>query len=109
MAMEGSMPAWLQSLLILLSLGAVIYLTIKQARDVMKLAEETQERIYTEIRCGSDVIKREFREGDYVGAATDECEGGRIVGIYAVTPQGEERAKKRGFFSSSSLGLARRT
>ena len=107
MAVDGSMPSWLQSLLILLSLGAVIYLTIKQARDVMKLTEETQEKIYTEIRCGSDIIKRDFREGDYVGAITDECEGGRIVGIYAVAPQEEGRSKKRGLLSSSSPGLAR--
>jgi len=89
------MPGWLQSLLILLSLGAIIYLTFKQARDVMKLSEEEREVIYTEVECGNNTSRREYKEGDYVGKVTDECEGGRIIGIYAVKPSQETRKPRR--------------
>jgi len=81
-----TMPDWLQTLLLLLSLGAIIYLTFKQARDAMKLSEEEQEIIYTEVKCGNSVSRREYREGDYVGKPVNDCEGGRIVGIYMVKP-----------------------
>ncbi|MEB3816829.1 MAG: hypothetical protein LRS46_02655 [Desulfurococcales archaeon] len=97
--MEGQvMPYWLQALLLIVSLAGIIYLTIKQAREVSRVMESQKPpRIITEVKCGDEIIKRDFQEGDYVGGPSAECEGGRVVGIYAVaeSQQGEQKGRRK--------------
>ncbi len=91
--------SWIQPILILITLGIVIMLTLRQASELKRLQESANIRpkIITVIDCGGERKERDFKEGDYVGLVIPECGGekkGLIVGIYAV----EQRplAKKGG-------------
>ncbi len=89
---------WIQPLLLMIALGTVIMLTLKQARDLKKLQEGTgsKEKIITLIDCGEGRKERDFKEGDYIGKQVDECLNGVIVGIYAVKEEkGKTKAKPR--------------
>ncbi|MEB3779400.1 MAG: hypothetical protein GSR85_04125 [Desulfurococcales archaeon] len=80
---------WIQPILILVTLGIVIMLTLRQASELRKLQESANIRpkIITVIDCNGERRERDFKEGDYVGLSTSECSGGSegvIVGIYAI-------------------------
>ena len=87
---------WIQPLILLLALGTVIMLTLKQARELKRFQEEAykREKIVTIIECGDSKVEREFKEGDYIGKSIECWEGatGIIVGIYALR---EEKDKAR--------------
>ncbi len=87
--------SWIQPLLLLIALGTVILLTLKQARELKRLEDSaSSERIVTLVRCGDSTREREFKEGDYIGKTVDECNGqGVIVGIYAYR---QEKGDKKG-------------
>ncbi len=80
---------WIQPILILVTLGIVIMLTLRQASELRRLQESANIRpkIITVIDCNGERRERDFREGDYVGLTTPECSGGSegiIIGIYAI-------------------------
>lgn len=90
--------AWIQPLLLMIALGVVIMMTLKQARELKKLQEgaSAKEKVLTLIECGGGQKReREFREGDYIGKRVNECgEGeGLIVGIYAVKEEQRKQSK----------------
>ena len=83
---------WLQPLLFLLIIGTAILIILKQTRDLkmMEQRARTKKVYYTLVECGDKTVKREFREGDFVGKTTNECEGGMegfIVSIYVEEQQ----------------------
>ncbi len=93
MAFHGLSPMeWIQPLLFLLIIGAAILIILKQTRDLkmMEQRARTKKVYYTLVECGDKTVKREFREGDFVGKTTNECEGGGegfIVSIYVEEQQ----------------------
>ncbi len=93
--MTSPLPDWLQSILLLLSIGLLIYMVMRQTSDTLRSLEMERLEVVTEIACSDGSRRtREYREGDYIGASTDECEGGRVVGIYARQPEGEGKSSK---------------
>jgi hypothetical protein len=89
---------WLQPLLFLLIIGSAILLILKQTRDLKMMEEraKTKKVYYTVIECGEKTVRREFREGDFVGKRTSECnEGseGLIVSIYVEEQQPEKQVE----------------
>lgn len=100
--MATPLPDWLQSILLLLSIGLLIYMVMRQTSDTLRSLEMERVEVVTEIACNDGSRRtREYRDGDYIGAGTDECDGGRVVGIYARQPEGEGKSSK----SSRSLPL----
>ncbi|MEM0491095.1 MAG: hypothetical protein QXR02_01565 [Acidilobaceae archaeon] len=79
---------WLQSLLLLIILGALLLLLLRQTMELSRIRGYTGKitKVFTIEACGDKIEKREFREGDYVGLVTGECGEGlqkRIIGIYS--------------------------
>jgi len=92
----NAVPDWVQSILLLASLGAIAYLMARQASEAARMAEQERVQAFTEIECGDGSRKtREFRSGDFVGGEAADCPGGRVVGIYTVKVE-EEKAGRRG-------------
>ena len=91
----------LQVATLILVIIATVALAYKQARDLRRLEERVSKakRYVTVIDCRGSARVREFREGDYVGAVVDECDGGSgvITAIYLQEPE-----EKRGGVKSPS-------
>ena len=96
--MPETLPAWIQSIAIILAVAATIYLIIRHAREL----EEIQRRLHRQVKrttiieCGGKRSERPYRQGDYVGA-TIQCQDGstgRITGIYTIDEE-RERLKKK--------------
>lgn len=91
---------WLQGFLFIVMLLLAVLLVLRHMVEARRLAQQAQvkRKIFTVVDCGEKTLKREYREGDYVGMlAKGECEGndGLVVAVYAVEPKTEE--KKKGF------------
>ncbi|MCE4602970.1 MAG: hypothetical protein F7B18_07295 [Desulfurococcales archaeon] len=90
---------WIQPLLLMIALGTVIMLTLKQARELKKLQEasNSKEKIITLIDCNGEKKERDFKEGDYIGKRVEECSDGDgiIIGIYAVKEEAKDKAKTK--------------
>ncbi|MDM7275184.1 MAG: hypothetical protein P3X22_003565 [Thermoprotei archaeon] len=76
----------LQPIIFMLITGLLILILLRQAL-ILSRAGASQKKLqpYTLESCGDKVERRPFKEGDYVGLITGECEGGvpkRIIGIY---------------------------
>jgi len=94
---QGLLPDWLQAVLMIVFLAAIIALTIQQASEMKKIRERASRRprIVVEVECEGGVQRRGFAEGDYVGKPVDCPSGegqGRITRIYAE----EEKEEKQG-------------
>ena len=85
----------LQIIILAALVAATLALALKQARDLRAMERRLalKRRYVTLIDCGGKIKKREFREGDYVGARLGECEGseGLVVAIYVEEPKTGER------------------
>ena len=86
---DGGSLEWLQPLLLIVMLMAIIALTLRQASELRRMQEQASRKTktLTIINCGeSGRVERAFKEGDYVGKRVDECKEGEglIEAIYAV-------------------------
>ncbi|MCX8195638.1 MAG: hypothetical protein N3F67_00915 [Acidilobaceae archaeon] len=92
--MVNNVMEWLQPLLVLLILGALFFLLLRQTLELSRVRGVRAVAGYTLEACGDRVERREFREGDYVGLVTGSCEGGpkRIIGIF-VEEVGEQQRR----------------
>ena len=86
--------SWIQPLVILVTLIAVIMVTLKQMKELKEMGQEKPRKILTIIDCGETEIRRDFKEGDYIGAKTDECPDGVIKAIYVEEQQATDAKKK---------------
>ncbi|MEB3788227.1 MAG: hypothetical protein GSR78_05670 [Desulfurococcales archaeon] len=86
--------AWVQPLVILVTLVAVIMVTLKQMKELKEMGQDKPRKIVTIVDCGETEIRRDFKEGDYIGARTDECPDGVIRAIYAEEPPATGGKKK---------------
>ncbi len=102
----GSSEA-LQVLLLAAIVAATLALAIKQARDLRALEQKvaSKKRYVTVIDCGGSDLKRDFREGDYVGARVSECNGreGVVKAIYVEEPKPEKRGEVKSPQGTGSL------
>ncbi len=78
---------WLQPLLLMLIIGLLLLLLLRQTIELSKAreAQARMKRVVTLIACGDKVESRPFKEGDYVGLLLGDCGEGRqarIIGIY---------------------------
>jgi hypothetical protein len=99
---DGGTLDWLQPLLLIVMLMAVIALTLKQATELRRMQEQASRKTktLTIIDCGdSGKVERSFKEGDYVGKRVGDCQEGEglIIAIYTVEEkpapgQGQGRA-----------------
>lgn len=83
--MEIGSLEWLQMILVLLALGAAIYLLLRQATELTVRRELKITKAYTVEACGDNIEKRDYKEGDYVGMISSTCPDGtpkRVIGIY---------------------------
>ena len=96
--MPETLPAWIQSIAVILAVAATIYLVIRQAKELEDIQRRLQRRVrrVTIVECGGKRSERPYRQGDYVGAAVECQDGstGRITGIYTVDEE-RERLKKK--------------
>jgi len=86
---DGGTLEWLQPLLLIVMLMAVIALTLRQATELRRMQEQAAKKTktLTIIDCGGQGrVERSFKEGDYVGKRVGECKEGEglIVAIYTV-------------------------
>ncbi|MEB3766009.1 MAG: hypothetical protein GSR77_07610 [Desulfurococcales archaeon] len=92
-------PDWLQSIIVFILLGVVIYMLMRQARELREMQERLQRKVkrYTIIDCNGKDYTREYKEGDYVGAQADcpENQKGYIKAIYAEEPEDKNKKKKK--------------
>jgi hypothetical protein len=87
---------WIQTLLLIASIGLLIYMAAKQTSETMKAMEAERVELYSVVACADGSIRnREFRNGDYVGGKADDCESGVVIGVYAKNPEREKRQKQR--------------
>ncbi len=63
-------------------MSVMLYLFMRSSERVEATSGNKEARILSVIKCGDVERSREYREGDYVGKAVDECPNGVIVGIY---------------------------
>ena len=87
----------LQVVLLAAIVAATLALAVKQARDLKALERKvaSKKRYVTVIDCGGSDVKRDFREGDYVGARVSECDGreGIVKAIYVEEPKPEKQGE----------------
>jgi len=84
--MVSDTGSWLQFIMVLVGVGALVLLSLRQASSVRRMMEPLGEpKYYTVERCGDREFTRKFEPGDYVGKVTGECEGGVkiVVAIYS--------------------------
>ncbi len=96
---ETLYPDWLQSIIVFILLGVVIYMIMRQARELREMQERLQRKVkrYTIIDCNGKEHKREYKEGDYIGAIADcpENQKGYIKAIYAEEPENKDKKKNQ--------------
>lgn len=68
-------------------MSIMLYLFIRSSERVDAIGGDKEGRILSVIRCSDGEKSREYREGDYVGKAVDDCPNGVIVGIYKEVPR----------------------
>ncbi|MCE4612426.1 MAG: hypothetical protein F7C07_01145 [Desulfurococcales archaeon] len=95
---DGGSLEWLQPLLLIVMLMAIIALTLRQASELRRMQEQASKKTktLTIINCGdSGRVERSFKEGDYVGKRVSECKNGEglIEAIYTIE---EKPAPKQG-------------
>lgn len=83
--MEPGSLEWIQMILVLLAIGAALFLLMKQVTEVSSRKTIKVTKAYTLEACGDKVERRDHKEGDYVGMVSSTCPDGtpkRVVGIY---------------------------
>ncbi len=101
---QGLLPDWLQALLMLVFIAAIVLVTLQQASELRRLQERAarSKKIIVEVACGESREKRGFSEGDYVGKRVP-CPSGEEEGvIVAIYSEGGEEGKGRGVEKLSS-------
>ncbi|MCS7106751.1 MAG: hypothetical protein NZ902_01415 [Acidilobaceae archaeon] len=92
--MVNSAMDWLQPLLVIFLLGLLLFVLLRQSMELSRSASAGRAvKAYTLEACKDKVERREFREGDYVGLVTGNCEEGvkRVIGIYVEEVQEPQR------------------
>ncbi|MCE4620924.1 MAG: hypothetical protein F7B95_00605 [Desulfurococcales archaeon] len=95
--MAEEVGSWLQFIMVLVGIGALALLTLRQASSMKRMLEPKPEpKYYTVERCGDKEFKRSFQQGDYVGKVTGECEGGQPKVIVAIYSEEQPVPKRKG-------------
>ena len=90
---QGLIPDWLQAVITLIFIIAIVFLTLQQANEMRRIQQAAKARkVKTIVDCGGRREERAFSEGDYIGKRV-ECPGGEGEGvihlIYAEQDAGE--------------------
>ena len=94
---QGLIPDWLQAIITIVFIAAIILLTLQQAGEMKKLQQAAKARkIVTVVDCGGKREARAFSEGDYVGKRVECPSGGGEGVIHYIYAEQEEREEKRG-------------
>ncbi|BAN90188.1 hypothetical protein [Aeropyrum camini] len=97
--MDDSPLAWLQPLILAAVLLLTILLMLRQAGEMKRLEEAASRRreFITILDCGGREVRRPFREGEYVGARAEGCDGeAGVVKAIVVKPEEEKRDRGKG-------------
>lgn len=62
-------------------LAVVMYLLVKTSERPQQ--NEKKPRVVTVVKCGDGrEIRRDYKDGEYVGAVVQDCQDGVIIGIF---------------------------